>query len=356
VSRGALVPNVVGATPATATGTLTAAGLTLGAVTQASSATVAAGAIISQNPAANTNAAPGSAVAVTVSLGPANVVPNVVSQSRAAATAAITSVGLTVGTITFANSNTVLAGSIVSTTPVAGTALAAGGAVNLVVSLGTDGLVVAFGFDEPTGLVANDSSVVNKPGTIREALHVPGKFGGALQFDGANDWVTMADVANSPIDLTTGMTLEAWVNPSAQSGWDPVILKERGTAGLAYALYANDGAPQPGGTNLPAGYLNPPSGVDVSVRGLAPLALNTWTHLATTYDGVTQRFFVNGVQVASRPQTGSIAVGNGALRIGGNQAATPQEFFQGLIDEVRIYNRARTAAQIATDMVTPIVR
>jgi beta-lactam-binding protein with PASTA domain len=357
VSLGALVPNVVGSPQSAASAALTTAGLTTGTVTTANHATVPAGAVISQNPIAGVNAAPGSGVALSVSLGPvvvSNVVPNVVGQPRAAATTAITTAGLTAGTVTFANHATIAAGSIVSTAPVAGTALAPGGAVNMVVSLGSDGLVVAFGFDEAAGLVANDSSPVAKSGTIRGALHVPGKFGGALQFDGIDDWVTMADVTSSPIDLTGGMTLEAWVNPTAQADWDTIILKERG-AGLSYALYAYDGAPQPGGTNLPTGYLNTAAGLDVAARGLAPLPLNTWTHLATTYDGSTQRFFVNGVQVASRAQTGNIAVANGALRIGGNTAFV-NEFYKGLIDEVRIYNRARTAAQITSDMNTPIVR
>jgi hypothetical protein len=354
VSLGTVVPNVVGSLQAAASAALTAAGLT-GTVTTVNHATIPAGVVISQDPTGG-NVAPGSAVALTVSLGPAvvsNVVPNVVGQTRAAATTAITNAGLTAGTVTFANHATIAAGSIVSTTPVAGTTLAPGGAVNMVVSLGSEGLVVAFGFDEAAGLVANDSSAVAKSGTIRGALHVPGKFGGALQFDGIDDWVTMADTTASPIDLTNGMTLEAWVNPTAQADWDTIILKERG-ASLSYALYAYDGAPQAGGTNLAAGYLNIAGG-DVAARGLAPLPLNTWTHLATTYDGSTQRFFVNGVQVASRAQTGAISVANGALRIGGN-TAFPNEFYKGLIDEVRIYNRARTAAQITTDMNTPIVR
>ena len=68
-----------------------------------------------------------------------------------------------------------------------------------------------------------------------------------------------------------------------------------------------------------------------------------------TYDGATMRIYVNGVQVASRAQSGAIAVGNGALRIGGNNSFAG-EFFRGLIDEVRVYNRALSAAEITQDM------
>lgn len=359
VSLGARVPNLVPAPPADASGTLLAAGLTLGSVTEVNHATVPAGTIISQTPLAGTNAQPGSAVMLQVSLGPAvvvtNAVPYVLGETRAAALTAITRAGLTGGAVTFANHATMPAGNVVSTSPLAGTALAPGSAVAMVVSLGTDGLVVAYGFDEATGLVATDSSVVGRNGTVRGALRVVGKFGRALSFDGVNNWVTLADTTASPIDLTNGMTLEAWVNPTELADWDTIILKERGAGGLSYGLYAHDGSPQPGGFNVVAGYQRIANGVtDVAVRG-SVLALNTWTHLALTYDGATQKLFLNGVLVESHAQTGKIAVANGALRIGGN-AAWANEFFKGLIDEVRIYNRARTAEQITSDMTTPIVR
>jgi hypothetical protein len=62
------------------------------------------------------------------------------------------------------------------------------------------------------------------------------------------------------------------------------------------------------------------------------------------------RIFLNGVEVASRAQTGPIEVSDGLLRIGGNNG----KVFNGLIDEVRIYNRALTEAQIQVDMNTPV--
>ena len=86
--------------------------------------------------------------------------------------------------------------------------------------------------------------------------------------------------------------------------------------------------------------------------GPSALPLNTWSHIAATYDGANQRIFVNGVQVASRAQTGNITTSTGAVRIGGN--AIWPEWFSGAVDEVRIYNRALTASQIQSDMTTPI--
>jgi hypothetical protein len=70
--------------------------------------------------------------------------------------------------------------------------------------------------------------------------------------------------------------------------------------------------------------------------------------LATSYDGTTQRLYVNGVQVASRAQTGATKISASPLRIGGDSVWG--EYFQGLIDEVRVYNRALSASEIQADM------
>ncbi len=135
VSLGTSVPNVVGLTQAAAQSAITGAGLTVGTITNSSHASVPSGNVISQNPGAGSNVAPGSAVALVVSMGPA--VPNVVGLTQAAAQAAITSAGLTVGTVGSTNSQTVAIGRVISQTPPPGTSVTAGTAVNLVVSLGT---------------------------------------------------------------------------------------------------------------------------------------------------------------------------------------------------------------------------
>jgi hypothetical protein len=131
------VPIVVNSTQAAASAAITGAGLTVGAITQASSATVPSGSVISSNPAAGTLVAVGSAVALVISTGPAQVaVPIVVNSTQAAASAAITGAGLTVGAITQASSATVPSGSVISSNPAAGTLVSPGSAVALVVSTG----------------------------------------------------------------------------------------------------------------------------------------------------------------------------------------------------------------------------
>ncbi len=139
------------------------------------------------------------------------------------------------------------------------------------------------------------------------------------------------------------MTLEAWVNPSVVSNaWQDVIYKGNDNYYLE-GTSGNGGVPAMGGTF---------GGSDVALNGTGALPANTWTHLAATYDGTTMRLYVNGVQVASQAQTGAIATSTNPLQIGGDSLYG--QFFQGTIDEVRIYNVALTAAQIQTDMNTPV--
>jgi beta-lactam-binding protein with PASTA domain len=93
--------------------------------------------VISESPVAGTSVSTGSAVNIVVSTGPAPVVvPNVVGDTQAAATTAITGAGLVLGTVTTQNSSTVASGDVISESPVAGTSVSTGAAVNLVVSTG----------------------------------------------------------------------------------------------------------------------------------------------------------------------------------------------------------------------------
>src|SRR5258705_2022317 len=117
---------------------------------------------------------------------------------------------------------------------------------------------------------------------------------------------------------------------------------------LVYTLYAGSPA------NRPNVIFNTGTcgSSERSVAGAGALPLNTWSHLAGTYDGARLRLYVNGTQVASQAFTGSIATSTGALRIGGN--GVWGEYSTGRIDEVRIYNRALATAEITTDMNTAV--
>jgi hypothetical protein len=215
----------------------------------------------------------------------------------------------------------------------------------------TSGLVAAYGFNEGSGTTVTDLSGSGHTGTIANATWTTGgKYGNALSFNGSNAWVTINDAAD--LRLTAGMTVEAWVNPTVNaSKWSAAIVKEQPSDpanDIAYALYTADGSGKPPAVH---GLFGSGGGADKSAVGTSTLPLNTWTHLAGTYDGTALRLYVNGALVATKAQTGSMTTTTGALRIGGDAS---NEFFTGLIDEVRVYNRALSQTEIQNDMGTPL--
>jgi hypothetical protein len=203
------------------------------------------------------------------------------------------------------------------------------------------GPVGAWGFDETGGTAALDASGSGNRGRVSGPTRTAGRYGGGLSFDGAGDWVTVPDADS--LDLGTGMTLEAWVRPTARgSTWRSVIVKEH-TSRLAYGLYASS-------RSRPSAHVY--TDRDRALRGRSPLRLRRWSHLAMTWDGSTMRTFVNGKRVASGALSGAARASTGPLRIGGN--AVWPEWFRGVIDEVRVYDRALSAAEIARDRDTRI--
>jgi len=207
---------------------------------------------------------------------------------------------------------------------------------------GGEGLVAAYALNETAGTTAADASGNGHPGTVSGATWIAtGKVGGALSFDGVNDWVT---VPNAPdLNPATGLTVMTWIYPTVSNGVRDVVIKE-GAGVDVYNLYHRNWRGRPEANVLIGG-------VNRTAEGTS-LPANAWSHVASTYDGVTLRLFVNGVQVASTAAAGSIPSSTGPLRIGGNSLWG--EFFKGRIDEVRVYNRALSQVEIQSFMNAPL--
>ena len=206
---------------------------------------------------------------------------------------------------------------------------------------GVPGLVAIYSFDEGSGTTVTDGSGNGNSGTIIEATWTnSGKYGSALVFDGMSSSVTINEAAS--LDLTTRMTLEAWVNASDVDGeWRDVIYKGPDDYFLE-ATSQPDIVPGAGATI---------GGEDVVAFGATALPTNTWVHLAETYDGATLRLFVNGVEAGSLAQTGNLQTSAYPLEIGGDSLFG--QYFEGMIDEVRIYSVALSPTQIQADMNAP---
>ncbi len=208
------------------------------------------------------------------------------------------------------------------------------------VANGASGLVAAYGFEEGSGTTLNDLSGNGNTGTATGATWTTGEFGNALSFNGSSSMVSINDAAS--LDLTSGMTLEAWVYPtSLSSTWSDVIFK----SGDVYFLMGSTPTsqfPDVGG-----------SFTANNSYGTAALAINTWSHLAGTYDGTTLKLYLNGNLVSSVSVSGTIPTSTGALSIGGDSGSG--QYWTGKIDEVRVYNRALSATEVQTDMSNPVM-
>ena len=210
-------------------------------------------------------------------------------------------------------------------------------------TLGTNpSLVAAYAFNEGSGTTVADLSGRGNTGTIANATWATGKYDSALAFNGSNALVTIADSAS--LHLTTAMTLEAWVNPSVvSSAWRDVLYKGNDNYYLEGTTTVGGGVPTGAATI---------SGANNGANGTSALTPNTWSHLAVTFDGATLRLYVNGTQVGTLAQAGTIVTSTNPLQIGGDSIYG--QFFQGMIDEVRVYNTALTLAQIQADMNAPV--
>jgi hypothetical protein len=190
----------------------------------------------------------------------------------------------------------------------------------------------------PTTATATGTvSLTTAGGTATSAFSTLAAPGNALAFNGSNNYVSVPD--NAAFSITAAITLEAWVRTSV-TGEKYITTKGENS----WYLAMNGGG---GPTGAASFWLNGPSASGGWLYGTTNLADGRWHHVAGTYDGTTLRLYVDGVQENSRAATGAIGTGNSPVLIG-NRATN---YWNGSIDELRIYNTALTAGNVQADMV-----
>ena len=239
----------------------------------------------------------------------------------------------------YTSANTINDGGQVSARFEMGNNLALNANINPIYAIPADGLVGYWKFDEGAGTIASDFSGNSNIGTLTNGpTWTTGQVGGAVSFDGTNDYILVLD--SDSLDLTNQMSISAWVyQDSWNDTFEEFLRKEN-----AYYLVSL----KPGSWGM---YLNGRIDFGLYIGGTWRSvaldnfpALSSWRYIVATYNSSVQKLYINGSEVASGAQTGVISTNTNNLLIGQIQGGG--QAFKGFLDEIAIYNRALSTAEV----------
>ncbi len=224
-----------------------------------------------------------------------------------------------------------------------------------------NGLLVRLPFDENTGATAVDvAPVAGDPGSltsIGNPVTLPtwqpgqGRVGGGLRFDGTGQRVEIPDSTSRPLDGLQKLTLSAWVKIVAQASVSTAIIAKRTTASASSNSYTLSIT-----SSRRLGVTMNGSNVVSANNNNTQLAIGEWYHVAMVFDGTLSthnvKLYLNGVPelfghlpavtTISRHATSPLRVGDHSSVPVANGGS-----FNGLIDEVRVYDRALSQQEVA---------
>ncbi|MBK6910875.1 MAG: T9SS type A sorting domain-containing protein [bacterium] len=212
--------------------------------------------------------------------------------------------------------------------------------------------ILLLNLNEGSGVVAADASLNGLDGLLRGTPQwVPGRFGSGLKFngapttcaisyDGASSFVQVPH--SSSLNVGTGdYTVESWVYLDVQNTTydNPIVLKGRSSAIAYWALQVR--------TDLIPGFCAAFNNDEVCVNGPSPFELNQWYHIAGVRNGTQYILYINGVEVNRRTKSLGSPDTNEPIYFGHVPYHSPLRFLAGDQDEIRLWNYARTAAEIS---------
>ena len=211
------------------------------------------------------------------------------------------------------------------------------------------GIVAGYAFDDGPGTSAADASGHGITGTLTNGADVgpPGGTAARSTSTAVDDYVDLGNP--TALRLTGSMTVSAWINSAAFPGDDAAVVSKRGSIGFQLDTTIDRG-PRTIGFKLTGS-----SGADMIRYGATAMQTNTWYHVAGVYNATTATMtvYLNG-QVDDGALLGTVTASqqNSPENVHIGRRANGGFLFNGRIDDVRIYDRALTAAEIQTDMTT----
>jgi glucose/arabinose dehydrogenase len=229
-------------------------------------------------------------------------------------------------------------------------------AVIVTVSNGTGprpGLAAGYAFDEGAGTTAADASGHGVTGTLTYGpTWTIGKYGTAVNLDGSDDYVNLG---NPPaLQVTGSMTISAWIYAAGFPPDDAAIVSKRSTAAIGYQLDTTVDR----GSRTVGFKLSTNSGGEMSRYGATVLQTSGWYHVTGVYNASARTLdvYVNG-QLDNGALVGTVTSSqqNSAANVNIGRRASGGYQFNGRIDDVRIYDRGLSQAEIQSDMNTALV-
>jgi hypothetical protein len=191
--------------------------------------------------------------------------------------------------------------------------------------------------DEGSGSLANDSSGNDNLGVIQGTpTWVPGILDGALQFNGTDCYVNCGN--GGSLQVQNQITMAFWIKtPGFTRNWAAIITKGDGSWRMSRSSETGNSVHMGIGGTTTVG--NP--WFDAST----PITDNEWHHVAGVYDGTMARIYIDDVESATRAATGQLASSTNNVLIGENEGGTGR-LLSGTLDDVRIYSRGLSAAEV----------
>jgi hypothetical protein len=199
-------------------------------------------------------------------------------------------------------------------------------------------------FDENTGTAANDTSGNNNTGTLTNSpTWAPGKLGSAVNLSPTSSYVSVPDATS--LNITGDLTISTWVKPSIIDSTARLILGKGNTSAVTSRQYGM----RLNATNQWQGFVYSGSNTYTTLDSTTTPSTSRWDHLTMVRDATagTLKFYTNGILRGSASSvTGSLNSTANILALG-REGSTASNYFGGTLDNVRIYNYARTPAQVA---------